>query len=437
MRTRLASFDGTETVEAELLRPDRYRHLFAALRANGAAIARGAGLTYCGASAGPGVRSISSLRFSRILGFDAEGGRILVEPGLDLGALYRFTVPRGWILPVLPGHPSITVGGCIGCNVHGKNHARDGNFQSAVDSLTLFHPDHGELRCSRTESPDLFDLTVGGFGLTGFVTAASLKLHKLAGSAVHLRKQRVADLIEAVQLLEAQQDADLLYSWHDFNRRGEGFGAGYVYAGRVIDQALADEFRPRRLTPEGRAGWGVGGPARWTTWMAAKAYGWSQQLRRDEQLLPLAAATFPINGKEVYFRLYGRAGFREYQVLIPRARWAEAAEGLAGILRHHSIPIGLASLKLFRGSARLLHFDGSGVCLALDAPALAGTAALFADLDALTLAVGGTVNLSKDSRLSAAFVSRVYPEYDRFRAGLAAFDPRRRFDSALRRRLDV
>lgn len=437
MLTRLASFDGTETTEAELLRPDRYRHLFDAVRADGAVIARGAGLTYCGASAGAGVRSISSLCFSRILGFDAESGWIEVEAGIDLGSLYRFTCPRGWLLPVQPGHPNITVGGCVGCNVHGKNHCREGNFINVVESLTLFHPDHGQIRCSRTESPDLFYLTVGGFGLTGFITSATLKLRKLSGTAAHLRKQWVTNLTEAVELMEAHQDADSLYSWHDFNRKGEEFGMGYVYWGRLLDQAVADEFHPRRLTSEYRARWRLGGLPRLTTRMVARAYGWYQRLGRDEQVLPLAAATFPVNGKEIYFRLYGSRGFREYQVLIPRSRWAEATESLAAIVRRHGIPIGLGSLKLFRGSTRYLHLDGNGVCLALDAPELGGTAKLFADLDELTLSVGGIVNVSKDSRLSAAFLARVFPEYDRFRADLSAFDPRRRFSSALRRRLDV
>jgi decaprenylphospho-beta-D-ribofuranose 2-oxidase len=437
MITRLASFDGTETAEAELLRPDRYRHLFDAFRGDGAAIARGAGLTYCGASAAAGVRSVSSRLFNRVLEFDAAAGTVRVEPGIDLGSLYRFTTPRGWILPVMPGHPSITVGGCVGCNVHGKNHCREGNFLNAVEGLTLFHPDHGEISCSRTEAPEVFRLTVGGYGLTGFITSVNLRLRHLTGSAVHLRKQPAAGLVEAVDLLEAHQGADILYSWHNFNRRGGGFGSGYVYVGEMTDQVVAEDLRYRSLTPEQRGNWPVGGLARFTTRTATRVYGWSQRLGRDDRILPLAAATFPINGKEVYFRLYGAAGFREYQVLVPRPRWGEAAERLAAVVARHGVPVGLASLKLFRGQSSYLHFDGSGVCLALDAPEGDATRRLFADLDDLTLAVGGLVNVSKDSRLTAAFVSRVYPEYERFRADLAAFDPRRRCDSALRRRLDV
>jgi len=278
---------------------------------------------------------------------------------------------------------------------------------------------------------------VGGFGLTGFITSVELRLRKIAGSAIVVRKQPVANLVEAVERMETDPEADVLYSWHDCNRKGHRFGAGYVYTGRHTTRSVPEEFSYRRLTPERRAGWHSGRLARFTTRMATRVYGWSQRWAREERVLPLAAATFPINGKEVYFRMFGRAGLREYQVLIPRPRWAEAAHRLAELVQAHGVPIGLASLKLFRGSLSYLNFDGSGVCLALDAPARARTLQLFADLDALTLCLGGLVNLSKDSRLGAAFVAKVYPGYDRFKADLKTFDPKGRFDSALRRRLDV
>ena len=62
---------------------------------------------------------------------------------------------------------------------------------------------------------------------------------------------------------------------------------------------------------------------------------------------------------------------------------------------------------------------------------------LFAELDGWTEESGAIVNISKDSRLDASFVARVFPEFDSFRQQLAVFDPQRRFDSALRKRLDV
>jgi decaprenylphospho-beta-D-ribofuranose 2-oxidase len=438
MQMRLTSFDGTESVDGDLVRPDRYRHLFAALSAPGPVIPRGAGLSYCGAAAGSGVRSVSGLRFNRILAFDGVTGHVDVEAGIRLGELFRFTTPRGWILPVLPGHPSITVGGCVGCNVHGKNHHRDGNFVNAVEALTLFHPDHGELTCSRSERPALFFLTVGGFGLTGFLTSVTLRLRRLAGPAVRIRKRRAADLCAAAELLDEDRNAELLYSWHDVNRRGRSFGAGYVYAGTSVPaEECADEFRYRELAPEGRGAWPAGALGGRATRAAVRVYGWSQRLARGERLVPLAAATFPLSGKETYFHLFGRTGFREYQVLVPNDRWRSFAGRLAAVIDRHDVPVGLASLKLFRGRPEGLNFDGSGVCLALDAPANERSARLFGDLDHLTEEVGGRVNVAKDSRLAAPLVRRLFPEYDAFTTALRAHDPKCRFTSALRRRLDV
>ena len=89
--------------------------------------------------------SVDARNFNRILEFDPTTGYVTVEAGITLGDLYRFTVLRDWILPVMPGSPSITVGGCIAPNIHGKNQFTDGNFRAVTDELRLFHPDHGEI----------------------------------------------------------------------------------------------------------------------------------------------------------------------------------------------------------------------------------------------------------------------------------------------------
>lgn len=447
MQRIFQSFDGQETATGTLLRPDRYRHLFAELDAGNPIIPRGAGLTYCGASAGSGVRSVSNERFNRILDFDAAVGEVVVETGIQLGELYRFTAPRGRQLAILPGHPSITVGGCIGCNVHGKNHVRDGTFINVVKSLKLYHPDHGEIECSRTVNRDVFDLTVGGFGLTGFVTSARLALAPITAARIRIRKTPVAGPVEAAAAMESLAESDLCYSWHNFNRRGTSFGKGFVYSGNAEpdsgssgesdDASSAATMRYRDLTSDWRGRWRLGALSAPAIRAAMAVYGFLEGLGKSDRILDAATAAFPINGKEIYFRLFGRRGFREYQVLFPRAAWSEAVEVVSDLLRRHRLPIGLASLKLFRGSTSYLRFDGDGVCLAMDTPASAESEKFFADLDAAALRLGGIANISKDSRLGAEVVRRMYPDYERFKTELNRFDPRRRFDSALRRRLDV
>ena len=91
--------------------PDRYRDLFSALD-DGTSAVRGAGLSYCLASAASGVKTVSTKQFDRILAFDRTLRLITVEPGMTVEALSDFAVAHGCYFPVLPGHPSITIGGC-------------------------------------------------------------------------------------------------------------------------------------------------------------------------------------------------------------------------------------------------------------------------------------------------------------------------------------
>ena len=433
----LRSFDGTEKADGFLARPDRYRHLLDACAQGKNFIPRGAALTYCNASAGNGVATISTLAFNRILEFSPQTGSVVVEPGIRLGDLFKFTVPRGFLLAIMPGHPSITVGGCIGCDIHGKNQHREGNFENSVEELTVYHPEFGERQCSRQVLPELFDLTLGGFGLTGVITSARLKLAELPGDALEVRRRPVGNLIEAVELLQQEHDSDVVYSWHDFNRRGARFGQGYLYSGRFLVRHTVSDLRFQILTPENRRRWPVGLLSSPVLCVAMRGYGWAQRLKSTTYLEPLPRAMFPIVGKESYFRIYGSAGFQEYQVIVPFDRWSRFADRLRSMIAESGVAVGLASLKLFSGKQQFLRFDGTGVCLAIDVPAGERARRFFASLDALTLDLGGTVNIAKDSRLNAEFVRRVFPQYDRFRDALANHAPKRHIQSCLRKRLDV
>jgi decaprenylphospho-beta-D-ribofuranose 2-oxidase len=432
----VVSFDGTETCHSPVEAPDRYRELRRRLGQPGPHAVRGAGLSYALASAMEGATSISSRYFDRLLDHDADRLQVTVEPGVTVGALVRFAVAHGAHVPVLPGHPAITVGGCAGFNVHGKSQHDVGLFSDHVVALTLMHPDHGELRCSRDENPDVFDLTLGGMGLTGFISSLTLQLRPLPGRGVHRAVHEVGDLIEAADMMAAQRDAGAtLYSWNDLNRRGAGFGRGLVFVETFVDTSPPSRTTYNRLA-SGRRGRGRVAGARAA--VAAVNVGFRGRERlRPAGIRSVEDAAFPINGSEAYYRLFGRRGFREYQLVVPTGAWAAVVPEVRRAVRAAGVPVTLGSLKLFAGDPHLLWFRADGICLAIDVPEGEGAHGLFARLDELAVAHGCPVNLSKDSRVEAATVRAVYPGYDDFRRRLHAFDPHRRFDSMLRRRIDV
>lgn len=438
MKQTFHSFDGQEQACAEVERPERYADLFAAIDGAPAFIPRGGGLSYCLASASEGACSIRADRFDRFLAYDEDSGEVEVEPGVRVGRLVRFLADRARHLPAIPGHPSITVGGCVAFNVHGKTQHNAGNFDAFVRACSVYHPRTGEVSCSREERPDLFDLTVGGLGLTGFITRIRLRTLPLPGTAVRVRRIPAANLADAVERMRSLGgDAEVLYSWNNLNRRGKHFGAGIVYA-----ESFEAGNRPLRwnltdLAPGPGGGNGPSFHARWSERWICGLYHTIQRIKADEEVLSLADTAFPISGKEIYYRMFGRRGFREYQMLIPPEAWNAASRELQRTLAAARIPVSLGSLKLFSGRGKFLHFEGEGICLALDIPAMREAGPLFERLDAVVIDHGGIANLSKDSRIRAETVRRMFPGYPAFREAIRAFDPEKRVTSALRERIDV
>ncbi len=431
MKTRLHSFDGTEAIETNLSCPDRFSSLRAELSAPGVSIARGAGLSYCAAGIGP--RTVCFGRFDRLLSFNETAGLLEVEAGATLGKIFEFCAPRGWQLPVMPGHPSITVGGCAAANVHGKNQHREGNFAAVVESLRLHHPDRGERLCSRERDPELFFLTLGGFGLTGFIISLQLRLKRLPATAFLLTRTPVDSLEDAVAAMKERLDADSIYSWHEFGSRR--FGRGFVFSAQAVPGRLPTTLKFAPLDARARRGPCVYN--RVTAPLALAAYAWEERLSPQLRTITAAQAIFPVVGKEFYFALFGRGGFREYQLLLPWTVWPQACRRLSTLLVGHCVPMTLASLKIFAGRGRGLNFEGEGVCLTLDAPDGPRTLKLWSALDELMIEMGGIVNVAKDSRLSAETARRLFPDYGTFKSALEAWDPARRCDSALRKRLEL
>jgi decaprenylphospho-beta-D-ribofuranose 2-oxidase len=433
--SRLSSFDRTEHVETSVARPERYADLLEVLSGERPFIARGAGLSYGAASMGCDAVSIDMRYFNRILAFDEQSGNVLVEPGLSVGALIEFLASRGFALPVVPGYPAISIGGCVGFDVHGKSQFHSGNFGEWVKELSLFHPRHGTLLCSREQNSELFELTIGGFGLTGMITSVLLRTERLLGTAIELSTHGVSSLTHAAELMSQMADSvAALYSWHNLTRSGRRFGSGFVFVEHFVNAPA--KHRPKHRALQVTRAF----PAPlWNGLTSRIALGAYETIKRSQRprLLALRPAFFPIEGLEGYYAAFGRRGFREYQLIVPTSRFAEFETDLARLLLHARLPVTLASLKLFRGSGTRLRFRGEGICLALDVPAVPEALMLFRGLDELCERYGACVNLSKDSRIDADACRRLFPEYESFRERLALHDPERRCRSKLRERIDV
>src|ERR1700712_2864095 len=170
----------------------------------GSLIPRGNGRCYGDASLSE--RTVSTLKFDKILSLDIENGIFECQSGLTLDRILTVIVPKGWFLPVTPGTKFITVGGGVASDVHGKNHHVDGSFSSHIVEMDIVGETGNTITCSPVQHGDLFDATCGGMGLTGIITRIKFRLKKIETSFIRQKQIKARNLEEVIRLFDEYKD---------------------------------------------------------------------------------------------------------------------------------------------------------------------------------------------------------------------------------------
>jgi decaprenylphospho-beta-D-ribofuranose 2-oxidase len=407
-------------------------------------IARGLGRSYGDAAVNKNAAAVSLLQLDRIFSFDSDSGVLDCEAGLSLHEIIRYALPRGFFLPVTPGTRLVTVGGAIAADVHGKNHHRAGSFSNFVTDLELLTPAGDRVECSPEQAPEVFWATVGGMGLTGFITRARIRLRAVESAYVVVRFEKAKDLAEALELL-AEGDRQYEYSvaWVDCIASGAKRGRSVLMVGRhAAASELPKTIREPLALPR-RRGFDVpfalpATPLRPWTVRAFNAVYFASKPAASERLVDLDRFFYPLDSIRNWNRLYGRRGFVQYQVVVPHSEAQPAFTSMLRRIRESGRAAFLGVLKRFGQASRgLLSFPMPGATLALDIAVDRHLPAFLQELDALIIDRGGRVYLAKDATLSPENFARSYPRLDEFRAVKQQVDPRGLVSSSLARRLKI
>jgi decaprenylphospho-beta-D-ribofuranose 2-oxidase len=252
-----------------------------------------------------------------------------------------------------------------------------------------------------------------------------------------MRRIPVGTLAEGLALLRASAShSPIAYTWHGVAPVSRGIVyAGALTPGPPVQRNIEPHYQVLTAKTRAQFPFSLWGPR---TTQAVNTAFWHLESRRQEYVkVPLFDSLFPFARRTAYFRFYGRRGLAESQMLIPQ----EQAEGFLAELQQRilkmEVPAVMMSLKLFKGTQRLLRFDGDGVCVTLDLVRSLQTLAFLSILDELLIAAHGIPNVVKDSRLPRAVVRACYTQYEAFRDQLYTYDPSRTFRSELSERLGL
>ena len=95
----------------------------------------------------------------------------------------------------------VTVGACIANGTHGII-PKKGIFTDFVREIELYNPNFGKKILSKSKNKKIFELTKCGFGLTGIIISAKLKIFKIKSTSITVKHQNVKSLIDCYRLIK-------------------------------------------------------------------------------------------------------------------------------------------------------------------------------------------------------------------------------------------
>jgi len=375
-------------------------------------IARGNGRSYGDSSLNENLIYVRP--YDCFLSFDNEKGAISVQAGVLLAEILEVIVPKGWFLPVTPGTKYVTVGGAIASDVHGRNHHIENSFCRHVAELTMMLASGEVVQCSRSEHEELFRATCGGMGLTGIILAAKLHLKRITSSLIDQTIVKTRNLQETLQAFDTYKDVTYSVAWIDCLAKGNALGRGLVTLGEHAATGQLDyQNRDRVSLPLNLPSYTLNTA---TVRIFNTLYYNLNRSRDSARPVTIDEFFYPLDTIRHWNRIYGNAGFIQYQFVLPLESSPEGLREILTGISESGQGSPLAVLKLLGGSnSNWLSFPMKGFTLALDFRIQRKLLKLLCDLDKIVIKHGGRFYLAKDARVSREIFEVGYECIEKFR----------------------
>ena len=362
---------------------------------------------------------IASQNLNRIIKFDKQTGILECEVGITLQEILEIIVPHSWFLPVSPGTQFVTLGGAIANDIHGKNHHNAGTFGRYCLSLQLIRSNGEILECSLENNSEIFKASIGGLGLTGFISKASIQLKSIVNSYIKVEKYIFNHLNGYFDLSkEFDKDNEYTVAWIDCLRSGSKKARGVYWVGNhsqesgKINQAAQSLYAKKKLMvpfyfPSGALNL-------YTCICFNRLFFQLQKIKPQSSTVGFQNYFYPLDHIHNWNKIYGKNGFFQYQFVIPYESGPTNFAGILDQITTANIGSFFAVLKNFGSieSPGLLSFPSPGYTLALDFPNQGQkTLKLLDTLDEMVLQWGGRVYPAKDSRMNGDIFKKFYPNW--------------------------
>lgn len=401
---KVANWGNFPVVEKEIKTEDSFAKIKDFVLNHKEVIARGNGRCYGDASLGDAI--FSTKKLNKFISFDRLNGIIECEAGVLLSEVLEVCVPQGYFLFVTPGTKFVSVGGAIASDIHGKNHHAEGCFSEYVTEFSLMNENGEIIRCSREENRDKFWATIGGMGLTGIILNAKIKLKNIESAYIRQESIKAENLDEIFKLFDESESWTYTVAWIDCLQKGDEIGRSIMMRG---EHAFSHELRgesakkPLRLKKKFSPNVPFFFPGFVLNALTVKLFNYfyykKQTQKEVKNITDYETFFYPLDAVGNWNKIYGKKGFIQYQMVIPKANGKEGMKKILETIAHSGNGSFLAVLKLFgeENPEAYNSFPQRGYTLALDFKVNSKLPKLIAKLDDIVEEFGGRIYLTKDS----------------------------------------
>jgi len=402
----LKGWNNYPAIRGKVFRPERIDDLFALVSSNEKSVlARGGGTSYGDSSINSNGINIDTGRLNKMLHFDSVQGVLHCQCGVTLQDISRVFIPRGWFLQVTPGTQFATVGGGVASDAHGKNW-KAASFCSFVKGLHLMLQDGNIIYCDEKNNPDIFYSTFGGMGMTGIILDVRIQLRKISSSRIDVETIQCRNLKECFEVqFESMESHEYMFCWLDSHKEGVNMGRGVLQrANHCINNDLIYKDIKQINVPFYLPNFTVN---RFSV-AAFNNYYYSRMRKGNREKMYIMDFFYPLDCIANWYRVYGKRGFVEYQMVVPVDGAYETIFELLEIISKTKLGSTVAAVKPLINANGLMSFPMDGFTFAVDFMPDKKLWHLLDKLDEIVVANGGRVYLAKDARLSAKNFRKMY-----------------------------
>lgn len=410
------------------------------LKSSPSTISSGSALTFTPNFTDESSILISHKKLNKIINFDIENELIHTQSGCQLYEIQNYLLDFKYMLKIHPGWPTSTVGGCIANSIHGKNPFLDGTFGDIVEEIKIILPEDSKpISCSRSLESELFFNTIGGYGLTGTILSAKLKVSKVNSFYFSEKTIEIDSFEKSIEYQINNTKKLASYSWHDTIIRKNKFGRGLIF--EYFDE-VPKENEPifnkkmKKILDIKKFNQPINFFNKFSYEVVNNIYR-KMKLYKKNVKIDIFSYLYPMSVFPIpyWFFFNGYTGFIEHQILIPMQNYEKYFFELKKIIYKHNIQPYNSFIKLFNGKKRNLMFDGKGVALSIEFLNKKKYIYFLNIVDELNTKHGAITALYKDSRVSKETVIKQYGDnYYNFQKYIKYIDPKNKIMSKFKRK---